>query len=237
MHARSQLAIAAALVVAGCHSTPSQERDAAAQSAIARGSASAPVAASAAAPPARRPAAGDAPAVSTAPTGEPASEVVLNNGATLKLPGGAFTKPFDTRARLPEEVLKAHMFKLGAGKRMLMVNEMKLVGDSCKASLDRESKRMKTAQDDTNPERLKYRKVGAFEELNVGGHRVLYSESKNRGFGLTGGPERPMVGMATMLMCRDDANYVALMFASDKADLEDGLKGTLTKVVASYAKK
>jgi hypothetical protein len=219
-----------------CHSTPSDEREEAARRALAEASARASARASADASTA--PVATGAPtpsATARAATGEPASSVTLRNGARLKLPEGAIAKPFDAARRLPEEVKKAHLFHLGTNERLLMINEMDLVNGSCEATLDREAKRMKSAQKDTDPERLKYRKMGVFEELKIDGHRALYGKSKNRGLAFGEGTERPMVAMGTMLMCRDDS-YVAMMFVSKKPELPTGMKKMLSDIVASYSK-
>lgn len=219
------------IVASACHSTPSDERQEAARRALEQASATATATATAAPAPVPRPARSAA-----APSGGVADAVTLQNGARLSLPEGATNKPFDAAGRLPEEVNKAHVFQLGGNDRLLMINEMALVGGSCKATLDKEAKRMKTAQDDTDPERLKYRKMGAFEAFEIDGHRVLYGLSKNRGLGFAEGKERPMVAMATMLMCRDET-YVAIMFVSKKPELPSGMKKMLTDLVDSYDKK
>lgn len=218
-------------MVAGCHSSPADEREAAAQRALAEASASAsatsaPVATGAA--PART-------AAARPPSGEPTRSLTLLNGAKLTLPDGAITKSFDAKKRLPAEVKKAHLFHLGSKDRLFMVNEMELVDGSCQATLDKEKGRMRAAREDADPQRLEYRKMGAFESFELDGHRVLYGESKNRGLGPADGMKRPMVAMATMLMCRDQ-HYVAMMFVSQQTELPTGMKKTLSDVVASYAK-
>ncbi|MCA9620863.1 MAG: hypothetical protein KC731_17690 [Myxococcales bacterium] len=217
--------LALALVIAGCHSAPQPSQD---TSATAAEPASAP-------PPVDRPATRTPPPTSP-DEGAPASEVTLGSGAVLPLPAGATQKPFDAAKRLPEGVEAAHLFNLGSPKRLLMVNEMDLGGRTCAAALDEEKKRMRAAQDDTDPERLKYRKVSFFEELDVDGQHYLYGESKNRGLGPATGEERPMVGMGTLLMCRDET-YVALMAVTDQTDLPQGMKGLLLDVAKGYKAK
>ena len=169
------------------------------------------------------------------PSGEVVTTLTLLNGAKLTLPKGAITKPFDAGKRLPAEVKKAHLFHLGSKDRLFMVNEMELVDGSCEATLAKEKNRMKTAQADTDPQRLEYRKMGAFETFQIDGHDVLFGESKNRGLGPADGMKRPMVAMATMLMCRD-AHYVAMMFVSKESELPTEMKQVLSDVVDSYAK-
>lgn len=219
--------------VAACHSTPTDEREAAARRALAEGTASASATGAPAIPdpaPARA-----AAAPTGTPSGEAKSSLTLLNGAKLTLPDGAITKSFDAAKRLPDEVKKAHLFHLGSKDRLFMVNEMELVDGSCEATLDKERGRMKSAQQDENPERLEYRKMGAFETFEIDGHPVLYGESKNRGLGPADGMKRPMVAMATMLMCRD-AHYVAMMFVSQQTELPTGMKKVLSDVVDSYTK-
>lgn len=224
-------ALLASAMVAACHSSPADEREAAAKRALAEGSASATPSAA----PVAREAAPARTALASPPSGEAVTSVTLLNGAKLTLPEGAIEKPFDAAKRLPSEVKKAHLFHLGSKDRLFMVNEMELVNDSCQATLDKEKNRMRAAQDDADPQRLEYRKMGAFETFEIGGHRVLYGESKNRGLGPADGMKRPMVAMATMLMCRDK-HYVAMMYVSQQTELPTGMKKALSDVVASYAK-
>ena len=91
---------------------------------------------------------------------------------------------------------------------------------------------MQAAKADTDPTRLRFRRLGAVETVKVAGKRVLYGESKNRGFsGIDAG--RPMVAMANMMMCRDSA-FLLFMYASNQPVLPVGVKQMLLDVAASY---
>jgi hypothetical protein len=215
-------ALAALLVVAACHSSPTASSDA--------GAPTATVAARATAGP-------PAPSASSsevAPTLTGSKvKLALESGATLTLPAIATAREVNSAGRLPEIVKRAHVFELGGPKRLLMVNEASTGGKTCDATLDEELDRMKKAQGDTDPTRVQFRSMGDVRERKVGDTRVLYGDSMNRGLS-DPNAALPKVAMATMVACTK-SDYLIMMYTLDQPALPQGIEQMLSDIVASYS--
>ncbi len=209
----------------GCHCPPSDADPGAVADAAA------PATTTAAAPDTT----GVAPA-ETAPTLEGSTvKLTLRSGAEITLPAIAEAHEAPGRDRMPAEVLGTHLYHLGSSKRLLLVNEFDLAGKDCSTVIDEEIARMNQAKADTDPARRQFRQVGKVETISVGGERVLYADSMNRGVGgLDAG--RPAVAMATMVACRG-GDHLVLMYTLDQPELPSGIKQMLSDVVASYSAK
>jgi hypothetical protein len=220
------LALAAAL---GCHETPgSAPEDAGATPPTV------PPDGATSQPPASQ-AAGSAAPDLPAPTLEGSTvKISLRNGATLTMPKGAVESELGSKAdALPASVDKTFLFKLGHDKRLLMVTQLKDDGKSCSDYLGEEWAKMKRAKDDPNEKRLEFRRIQRIEDLDVGGTRVLYGETLQRGFFQA--EKRPYAAMASTNACRDGLP-IAIMFATDKTTLPQGSQAMMTAIMASYTK-
>ena len=207
------------LALAACHEVPKADGDAGAI-------ASQPAA------PARTEARPRPSAARSAAQPAVATTLDLLGGGRLKLPAGAMPKDTSTTSRLPDVVGRSHIYRMGDEKHLLMINELSLDGGTCESAMDEELARMKAAKEDTDPKRLHFRRLGDVETLKVKGQRVLYGESKNRGLsGADAG--RPMVAMANLLVCHG-ANYLLILYASDKPQLPEGTKQMLLDLAGSY---
>ncbi len=164
----------------------------------------------------------ESPKVALAAT---SSTVVLLSGATLKLPAGAdlATAP----SELPPEVKRARVWKFSDESR-LMLNEFSLAGEGCEAVLEREWLKLKAAETDTDPERLKFRRMKSVEKLELEGRRALYSASTHG----TGSPGES-ASLATLIVCTP-ADYLVAMFAQKNGDAAAETKAKLLALVGSY---
>ena len=151
----------------------------------------------------------------------------------MKLPEGA--KPQEVKpGRLPKESQKAHLFHLGGEKRLLMVNELGVEdAGTCKDLLDQEWKRMSEAKADTDPTRLKFRRMRVVEDLTLDGHRALYMEFEQQGLAGGADQERPKAALASITLCRGNDRAV-VTFASDQLALPPGTRAMLEGIVKSY---
>lgn len=150
----------------------------------------------------------------------------------MKLPQGA--EPQEVKpGTLPKESKKAHLFHLGGEKRLLMVNELGVEGGStCKDLLDKEWTRMSEAKADTDPTRLKFRRMRVIEDLMLDGQRALYIEFEQQG--LAGGEgERPKAALASLTLCRG-SDHAVVTFASDQLELPPGTRAMLEGIAKSY---
>lgn len=154
--------------------------------------------------------------------------VKLRDGATMEVPAGA--KPRPAPPNLPDKLLAAHVFRLEGEREGLSITELDREGRPCTTVLDDEWAKMDKARKDKDAERLAYRNVASIEEIRADGRRLLYSESKQ---GRPTDPERREATLATATMCEGD-NYVALVYATDKAQLSGEIRGLLTRIAGSY---
>jgi hypothetical protein len=213
-----QRALWLGLLVLGCHTTPSRGDSEASANAPSNPWGAQP-GASTAAPPV-----GSAPGLSK-------DKLTLSGGGTLTLPQGAKAKTVEL-GKLPKEVAKAHLFELGGDKRLLMVNEFPLEGKTCKERLDEEWKRMTASKGDSDPTRLKFRRMRVIDDVTIAGHRTLYIEFEQRG--LAAAEEQPKAAMASMTFCRDK-DHGTITFASPNADLPPATRAMLESIIKSYA--
>lgn len=215
-------------LVAGCHSTDGGQSAAPNTSGVAATSTSTSAVAS-------------PPTTSQPPATQPANTtpgvLKLASGATLDVPSGATPSAMNNAAeRLPGVVRAAHKYELGSEKRLLLVNEMDPEGLDCKAVIDRELDRVNKAKADTNETRRAMREVKGVTELKIGEHRALYAVSGNRvpePGGSAADTSKPMLGVATLIMCRDK-DYVVMMHAADQSVLPEDTKKMLVAIAASY---
>lgn len=231
MHLR--LLFVAALMVSGCHSSGTGGAGAHGATSSSATSGSTAVAT---APTPSASTAKQAPAAAPAPTGDP-SKLALASGATLAIPAGATAKTMaKASSRLPGVVKAAHKYELGSAKRLLLVNEMDREGLACDAVLDRELDRANKAKADTDPQKQAMRKMKGITEIKVGGHRALYAVSQNRA-PTPGSAEadtsKPMLGVTTLIMCRNK-DYVVMMHAADQSVSAEDTKKILVSIAASY---
>ena len=92
---------------------------------------------------------------------------------------------------------------------------------------------MKRAKDNPNEKRREFRRVQRIEDLNVGGTRVLYGETLQRGFFQA--DKRPFAMMASANSCRDGV-ALAIVFATARPKLPRGSQAMIEAIVASYKK-
>jgi hypothetical protein len=158
----------------------------------------------------------------------PPGKIVLTSGATLDLPAGSVLASAPTE--LPSEVKRAQVWKFPDESR-LMVNELTPTAGSCDAELDKEWAKMKAAQADNDPERLKFRRVESVEKIDLDGRRALFSASTHG----TGNPGES-ASLATLLLCTP-TDYVVAMLAAKKSDVPTDTKTPLVSLVKSYKAK
>src|SRR5690606_1414542 len=83
------------------------------------------------------------------------------------------------------------------------------------------------------------RQMKGISEIKIGEHRALYAVSQNRA-PTPGSAEadtsKPMLGVATLMMCRD-GDYVVMMHAADQSAPPEDTKKLLVDIAASYEKK
>ncbi len=222
----------AIVVLAGCRSTG--DGGAGATAATSSTVATTPsIAVSTPATTAAKPSSPPAPAS----VGKPVETLTLASGAVLKMPKGAVSSPMKNAAtRLPSVVKAAHKLQLGDKQHLLLVNEMDREGLACKAVLDRELERANKAKADTDEKKRSLRKMKRISEVKIGEHRALYAISKNRP-PTPGTAEadksQPMLGVATLIMCRGQ-DYVVMMYASDQSSLPEDTKKMLLAIASSY---
>lgn len=170
------------------------------------------------------------------PAGEP-GVLKLASGATLAMPAEAKASELKNAAqRLPGVVKAAHKYELGGDKRLLLVNEMDREGLACDAVLDRELARANEAQADTDAQKRALRQVKGITELKLGEHRALYAVSANRAPSPGGGAtdtSKPMMGVATLMMCQNE-DYVVIMHATDQNVAAEDTKKMLVALASSY---
>lgn len=173
------------------------------------------------------------PAVVPAPIRAPLPDaiegkIVLVSGSTLDLPAGAgaASPPTD----LPAEVKRAQVWKF-ANESRLMMNELSLGGEACEAVLEREWSKMKAAEGDTDPERLKFRRVRSVDKLELGGRRAIFSVSTHE----TGTPGES-ASLATLILCTP-LDYIVAMLATKNADAAAEAKAKLLTLINSYHPK
>lgn len=219
--------------VAGCHTSSSE-------GAGAHGATSSSVAVASPTPPSSAAATATATTAAAAPTPQPPGEpgvLRLASGATLAMPQEARASELKNAAqRLPGVVKAAHKYELGGEKRLLLVNEMDREGLACDAVLDRELTRANKAQADTDEQKRALRQVKGITELKLGEHRALYAVSANRAPTPGGGAtdtSKPMMGVATLMMCQND-DYVVIMHATDQTVSAEDTKKMLVTLAASY---
>lgn len=140
----------------------------------------------------------------TAPAA-PAGKMALSSGATLDLPPGAVEA--DAPSSLPSEVKLARVYKLPDESR-LMVNEFHRGSEPCAAALEREWSKMQAARGDTDPERLKYRRVEDVERVDLDGKQAVYGASTHG----TGKPGE-VATLATLVFCAGEDHVVAMLAA------------------------
>ncbi|MBM4360009.1 MAG: hypothetical protein FJ096_18040 [Deltaproteobacteria bacterium] len=158
----------------------------------------------------------------------PGGTILLASGASLTPPAGATEA--DLPSALPAEVRSAHVFTL-AGDARLMVNEVSHEGQTCAAALDKEWAKMQAARGDTDPERLKFRKMRDVERLEVGGLRAIYGASSHG----TGQPGE-VASLATLVFCAGEDQVVA-MLAARQAEVPPNAKETLFALLQSHRAK
>lgn len=168
------------------------------------------------------------------PTARSASgQLKLSSGALLVLPKNAkVTKPPPV---LPAGIKKVHAYRLGQARQTLLVNELERGSKPCAELMAEQQKKLQAAQQDTNEARLNFRKMGKVEAVAAGSRRVLYAESQQRGLPPKNGEPRPMVAMASALMCTP-TDFVVVMYASKQDKLKVDIKSMLTALLASYRK-
>jgi hypothetical protein len=160
-----------------------------------------------------------------------ATVLTLASGATLRLPAGA--EPHRAPQWLPDEVQRAHVFRLGSEARLLMVTELGPPPQGCEAALAAEHLRMVEARDDTDEARRALRRVGKVEELTIAGRRVLYGESEQRGLARPSDAGRPFAGLSTLMMCAGRDRVVLMLAAREPGEPADARR-TLLVVAASF---
>ena len=156
--------------------------------------------------------------------------VTLAGGATVTMPAGV--APHRAPSTLPEQIKSTHTYAFpGQQKRLIVVTEIDLEGDSCAKRLDTEWKKMQDSQTDTNAARAALRKMGRVEDAKVAGHRVLYSEAMQRGVaGKDKG--RPFAPITTAMMCEGE-NMIAIMHIATQA-IDGDVRAVLYDVVKTY---
>lgn len=158
-------------------------------------------------------------------------KVSLKSGATLTMPAVAAAS--DPSKAVPDGVERAHLFKLGHDKRLLMINELKPDTKTCDERLNEEWAKMEVAKNDPDEKRLAFRRLRVVEDLQVGGGRVLYLEALQKGFFQA--EKRPYAAIASVTMCRDEVSII-MMFATDQPVLPRGTKAMMVAIAGSYAK-
>lgn len=157
----------------------------------------------------------------------------LSSGAKLRLPKNA--KAARAPAALPAGIKKVHAFRLGLERQTLLVNELEHGKKDCKALMAEQRDKLQAAQKDTNEARLNFRKMAKVQELKAGAYSMIYAESFQRGLPPKGADPRPMVAMASALMCTPQ-DFVVVMYASKQSKLQLNIKAMLQKILASYRK-
>jgi len=158
------------------------------------------------------------------PTSVPA-KLLLTSGATLMLPPGL--TPVDSPGELPKEVKSARVFKL-PGDARLMVNELDHGTEACASALDREWDKMQAAKDDTDPERLKYRRMKDAERLELEGKKGAYGASSHG----TGQPGE-VAALATLIFCGGE-DLVVAMLAAKQPEVPPSAKAVLLDLLRSH---
>lgn len=176
--------------------------------------------------------------LNAAPSGRPAvpsnapsplaGKLLLTTGATLGLPPGL--TPVESPGELPKEVKSARVFTL-PGDARLMLNELDHGTEPCSAALEREWKKMQAAQEDTDPERLKFRQMKAIERLDLEGKQGIYGASSHG----TGEPGQ-VAGLATLVFCGGE-DLVVAMLAAKQPDVPASAKAVLLDLLRSYRPK
>jgi hypothetical protein len=174
-----------------------------------------------------------APAASTATTATAAAatasagKLPLTSGASLAIPATARSE--EAPSVLPDQALRAHMFTLGEDAR-LMINELKRPDGGCGKALDEEWGKMQKAQDDTDQQRLKFRRMQNIEQLEIAGNRVLFSASSHS----PGGDQK--AALATLMLCTA-RDYVVIMYAVKKSEIGSEVKPMMIGIANSYSAK
>ena len=159
----------------------------------------------------------------SAPSGS--ERLVLSSGASLAVPSGA--KSAAVPSSLPPEVKTAFVLEL-PGDARLMVNELAHEGEACASALEKEWTKMKAAQGDMDPERLKYRKMGEVERVELGGRTAIYGASSH-----STGVDGEVASLATLVACAGEDELVA-MLAERRAEGRKDAKEVLFQLVKSY---